>query len=191
MRVDLPAPFGPVMAIRGAQLTWRLTGPRRKPPRRMTASRIAAAPGPGRGAGGETAAFDGRVAQGGGHRAGPGRGGDLHFELPLLARLGDDVQAVQHPLRGLDLARQLFRTGDLPVQDVLVVVGRLGPGLTDTLVGPADLGPHPFLEPSTGVGVLLVGLAGVLPGDLPLPQVGEITAAVEAYLMLRQVEFQD
>ena len=30
----------------------------------------------------------------------------------------------------------------------------------------------------------------MLPGDLPLLQVGEITAAVEAYL-LRQVEFQD
>lgn len=31
----------------------------------------------------------------------------------------------------------------------------------------------------------------MLPGDLPLLQVGEITAAVEAYLLLRQVEFQD
>jgi len=64
------------------------------------------------------------------------------------------------------------------MQDVLVVVGRLGPGLTDALVGPADLGPHPFLESGPGVGVLLVVLAGVLPGDLPLLQVGEITAAV-------------
>ena len=77
------------------------------------------------------------------------------------------------------------------MHDVLVVVGRLGPGLTDALVGPADLGPHPFLEPGPGAGVLLVSLAGVLPGDLPLLQVGEITAAVEAYLLLRQVEFQD
>ncbi|QFZ17115.1 hypothetical protein EKG83_06225 [Saccharothrix syringae] len=49
-RVDLPAPFAPVMAIRSAQSTWRSTGPSTNPPRRTTADRSTATTAPERGA---------------------------------------------------------------------------------------------------------------------------------------------
>ena len=74
------------------------------------------------------------------------------------------------------------------MQDVLVLVGGLGPGLADALVGPADLGPPPGLELGLGLRVLLVVLPGVPPRRLALLQVAGVAAAVQARLLLREVE---
>ncbi len=49
IRVDLPAPFGPVIVTRSAQSICRLTGPSRNAPRSTTASRMTAATEPERG----------------------------------------------------------------------------------------------------------------------------------------------
>ena len=82
-----PPPFGPVIATRSAQSICRSTGPRVNAPRRTTAPR-----------------------SGRDDRARPRRGGDLHPQLPLLARLLDHVEPLDQPLGlaglgGLLLAR--------------------------------------------------------------------------------------
>ena len=124
-------------------------------------------------------------------RAGAGRGGDLHPQLPLLARLLDHVQPLDQPL-GLARLGGLLLGGLGPeLAADLVVVGRLAAGVADALLHPGALRARPLLERGAGVGVLVVVLAGVPAGDLPLLQVRLVAAAEVAHLLLRQVELDD
>ena len=167
--MDLPEPFAPVIATRSAQSIWRSTGPKR-----------------------EVAAPDHGAAQRGDHRAGARRGGDLHPQLPLLARLLDHVQPLDQPL-------------GLPGLGGLLLAGsRRGPcgrscrcrcALRRALRTPLSIQARCVraraCRPGPGVGVLLVLLAGVPAGDLPLLQVGRVAAAVGVDLLLGEVELDD
>ena len=164
----MPEPLAPVIATRSPQSTCRSTGP----------SVNAAAPDDG-------------AAQGGDDRAGAGRGGDLHPQLPLLARLLDDVEPLDPPVGLPGLGGLLLRRRPVVRLDVLVAVLGLLDRVADALGHPVALHPGPRLEPRLRVGVLLVLLAGVPPGDLPLVQVGVVAAAVDADQLLGEVELDD
>ena len=126
----------------------------------------------------EVAPAHDRAAQGGHDRAGARRRGDLQPQLPLLARLLDDLQALDPPVGLLGLGALLLRGRPVVRLDVLVAVGGLLDRVADALGHPVALHPRPRLERGLRVGVLLVLLAGVPPGDLPLGQVGLVAAVV-------------
>lgn len=132
------------------------------------------------------------VAHRGDHGAGARSRRDLHPQLPLLARLLDDVQPFDHALgltglRGLLLARLAAELA----ADLVVVVVRLAPRVLDALVHPGALHLGAVLEGGLLVGVLLEVVAGVPTGRLALLQVGLVAAAVEVDLVLGEVEFED
>ena len=154
-----------MIASRSPQSTCRSTGPSVKSPRRTTAPR--------------------RVAT---TRAGPRRRGDLQPQLPLLARLLDHLEPLDPPVGLLGLGRLLLRRRAVLGLDVLVAVLRLLDRVADALGHPVALHAGPRLEPRLRVGVLVVLLARVPPGDVPLHQVGVVAAVVHADELLGEVE---
>ena len=94
---------------------------------------------------------------------------------------------------GLPGLRGLLLAGSRPrkLGTNLSLSGRLAPGVADALVHPGALRPRPLLQLAAGFGVLLECLAGMPPGDLTLLQVGGVAAAVDADLLLRQVDLDD
>ena len=77
------------------------------------------------------------------------------------------------------------------LRPILSLSVRLAPGVRHALLHPRALGAGPLLQAGAGVGVLLVGLAGVPPRDLALLEVGRVAAAVDVDLLLGQVELDD
>ncbi len=140
----------------------------------------------------EVAAPDLGVAQGGDDRARAGRRRDLHAQFPLLARFLDDLQAFDHALGLAGLGGLLLAglAAELAA-GLVVVVGRLAPGVADALVHPGALHLRPVLEGGALVGVLLVVVPGVAAGHRAFLEVRLVAAAVEVDLPLGQVEFED
>ena len=122
---------------------------------------------------GEVAAPHHRAAQRGDDRAGAGRGGDLHPQLPLLARLLDHLQPLDQPLGLPGLGGLLLAS---PRRGTCGRSCRCPVALRRALRTPFSIQARCMRARASsagpGVGVLLVVLAGVPAGDLALLQVG-------------------
>ena len=147
--VDLPEPFAPVIATRSRPVDLQVDRPERER-RRGAPPRRAASP----------------------HRARPRRRGDLHPQLPLLARLLDHLEPLDHPVGLPGLGRLLLRLASHVARGCLSGSVRLAARVADALVHPVALHPGARLQVGLRLGVLLVLLAGVPAGHLPLVQVG-------------------
>ena len=127
---------------------------------------------------GETVPRDDGFRQRRHHGAGARRRRDRHLQLPLLARLVDLVEAPELALDGLDPRRRVGRRFQPGALGGAVVVGRLafGPHRAAHRLLPLAL----RLRHKTGplVVVLLEGVAGLPPGQLPRFEIGGV-AAVE------------
>jgi hypothetical protein len=137
---------------------------------------------------GEVAAAHHRAAQGRHHRAGPGRRGDLHAQLPLLARLVDHLQPLDQALGLAGLGGLLLGLLGAELLTDLVVVRRLAVRVAHPLLHPGTLRARTLLQAGADLGVVLVLLAGVAAGHLPLLQVRLVAAAVRVDLVLGEVE---
>ena len=166
--VDLPEPFAPVIASRSPQSTCRSTGPSVNPPRRTTAPRRVATTAPARGA----AAISSRSSH---------------------SLRGSSTTSSRSIRRSVCFAFAACFSDDAAVLglDVLVAVLRLLDRVADALGHPVALHAGPRLEPGLGVGVLLVLLARVPAGHVPLHQVGVVAAVVHADQLLGEVELDD
>ena len=120
-----------------------------------------------------------------------GRRGDLELELPLLARLGDDVEALDEPL-GLTGLGGLLLAGlgaELP-PDLVVVLG-LAAGVLHALLHPGALHPGPGLEGGSAFGVVVVRQPGLPASDGALVEVGLVAAAVGRDAFQAPVDLDD
>ena len=140
---------------------------------------------------GEGAAADDGAAHRGDDRSRPRRRGDLHPQVPFLARLLDSLQALDEPLGLPGLRRLLLGRLGAELPPDLVVVGLLAPGVLDALLHPGPLGMGPILQGRDRAGVLFVLRAGVPSRHVPFVQICRIASAVGPDLLLGQVEFDD
>ena len=139
----------------------------------------------------EVAARHDRVPGDRDDRAGPAGGRDRHLQLPLLARLLDDVEPLDHLVGLPGLGRLLLRRLAAVVLDVLVVVGRLATRVPDALLHPRPLHARAGVERVAPGGVPLVRLAGLATGDRALVQVGVVAAAVGGDALQAAVDLDD
>ena len=121
----------------------------------------------------------------------PGCGRDVELEHPLLAGLLDLLEARDPGLHLPHLLGLLLRRLALRAPADLVVVGRLPHRVAHALRAPLPLGAGAGDEVGLLVRELLVGLAGVPPGDGPLLEVGVVPAVVDRDLALGEVELDD
>ena len=145
---------------------------------------------------GEAATVDDGTGEGGDDLPGARCGGDAQPQLPLLARLVDDLEPFDHPVGLTGLGRLLLGGGDRVVPDELVLLDVARPagaaaGGPHPLVRPGPLGAGPVGERVPGAGVLLVRLTGVPPGDLALLEVGVVATAVGRHPLQAAVDLDD
>ena len=113
------------------------------------------------------------------------------LQPPLLARLVDDVQPLDHAV-GLPRLGGLLLAGLGPeLASDLVVVPRLAAGVRDALLHPGPLRPGPRLQLAAAIGVVVVRLPRLPPCDRALVEVGVVPAAVDRDPLQAAVDLDD
>ena len=167
--VVLPEPLAPTSATRSPVPTTRSIGPER-----------------------EVATFDDDAVEAGDDIAGAAGRGDRQAQLPRLARLVDDVEALHRPLRAGRPAGELLGLVDPERADVLVrLVVRRPLDLGQALLRPLPLALRPAGERAPLGVVLLEPLPRRPPRRLPLVEVGLPAAAEDRGAVGELVDLED